>query len=464
MKNMLSNKKIVFFPLFVLMAGISCNGFTDVGLPKNQVTRDVVFRDDQLAKSAMAGVYRSLEETGFLSGSISGAQVILGAYVDELQSYAAATSDPGIFYQLAQTPVTTKINSLWTTTYSQIYNINAVVEGVDQSGQMSADVRQQLKGEALFLRAVLHLYLTLTFGDVPYVNTTAYAVNQSIAKSTADAVLSQCKADLETAATLLPETMAKGNRIYPTKMAAYAVLARLAYYRSDWQNAVRYADGVLNNPQYLMEPDLNKAFLKDSSSSIWHLLPYGAGYNTYQGNVFILKTAPPTNVALRQDFITEFEPGDKRLESWIAQIKDSQNKTYYYPFKYKQYSTSAATQEYSVVLRVEELFLIRAEARLQLGQHNAAVDDLNAIRGRAGLTSISYSSDAAAVLKTIIKERRSELFTEFGHRFFDLRHYKLLDTVMKEKKTTWQSYFNLLPLPEKELLINPNLNPQNNGY
>lgn len=464
MKNMLSNKKIVFFPLFVLMAGISCNGFTDVGLPKNQVTRDVVFRDDQLAKSAMAGVYRSLEETGFLSGSISGVQVILGAYVDELQSYAAATSDPGIFYQLAQTPVTTKINSLWTTTYSQIYNINAVVEGVDQSGQMSADVRQQLKGEALFLRAVLHLYLTLTFGDVPYVNTTAYAVNQSIAKSTADAVLSQCKADLETAATLLPETMAKGNRIYPTKMAAYAVLARLAYYQSDGDSARRYADMVLNNPQYQMETDLNKAFLKDSSSSIWQLLPYGAGYNTYQGNVFILKTAPPTNVALRQDFITEFEPGDKRLESWIAQIKDSQNKTYYYPFKYKQYSTSAATQEYSVVLRVEELFLIRAEARLQLGQHNAAVDDLNAIRGRAGLTSISYSSDAAAVLKTIIKERRSELFTEFGHRFFDLRHYKLLDTVMKEKKTTWQSYFNLLPLPEKELLINPNLNPQNNGY
>jgi hypothetical protein len=68
----------------------------------------------------MAGIYRSLEESGFLSGSSSGVQVVLGAYVDELQSYAPAASDASIFYQLSHMASTAKISSVCATTYIQI--------------------------------------------------------------------------------------------------------------------------------------------------------------------------------------------------------------------------------------------------------------------------------------------------------------------------------------------------------
>lgn len=464
MKNTIIRNIILLSILIIsLLLCKSCDEFTDVGLPKNQITRDVVFKDDQLAKAAMAGIYRSLEESGFLSGSSSGAQVIWGSYIDELQSYGAATTDASIFYQLSHTASTDKISTVWNTSYTQIYNINAVIEGVENSDQLSTAVKAQLKGEALFLRSILHLYLALTYGAVPYVTTTAYEVNQSIGKISVDEVYLKCRNDLEASLALLPETLPKGSRIYPTKMASYALLARIGYYQSDWGSAKHYCDLVINNPQYQMEV-LDKLFLKDSTSSIWQLLPYGAGYNTYQGNVFIIKTAPPSNVALRQDFISEFETGDKRFSSWVAQIKDSQNKTYYYPFKYQQYSSSATTMEYSVILRVEELYLIRAEAMLKMAQYNAAVADINAVRTRAGLNGIANTSDSAFLLNAIIKERRFELFTEFGHRFFDLRHYNLLDDVMHVKKSGWKPNFKLLPLPEKELLLNPNLNPQNNGY
>ncbi len=442
----------------------SCDDFTDVGLPKNQITREVVFKDDQLAKAAMAGIYRSMEETGLLSGSSSGLQVIIGAYIDELQAYGTTSTDASIFYQLGHMASTAKINNLWTTTYTQLYNINSVIEGVQVSDQMSSAVKQQLTGEALFLRAILHFYLVQTFGSVPYVTTTSYEVNQSIGKKTVEEIYAQCKNDLMTAVELLPETLSKGNRIYPTKMAGYALLAKIAHYESDWDNAKYFADKVINNSQYAMEQDLSKVFLKDSSSSIWQLLPYSSVYNTYQGNVFILRTAPPSNVALRDDFIAEFETGDKRRSSWVGEIKDSQNKTYYYPFKYKQYSTSASSLEYSVILRVEEMYLIRAEAMLRTAQYNSAIIDINAIRSRAGLPSIASTSDQSFLLNTIIKERRSELFTEFGQRLFDLKHYNILDSVMSAKKSEWKSHFRILPLPEKELLLNPNLNPQNNGY
>lgn len=442
----------------------SCDRFTDVGLPKNQITREVVFQDDQLAKAAMAGVYRSLEETGFLSGSSSGAQVVLGAYVDELQSYASATSDATIFYQLSHMASSTKISNLWTTTYTQIYNINSVIEGVENSENLSSEVRNKLKGEGLFLRAILHLYLTQTYGAVPYVNSTNYEVNQSIGKSTTAQVYAQCKSDLEAAIPLLPETLAAGSRVYPTKMAAYTVLARIAYYEKNWDAAIQYAQAVLSNTQYMLEPDLNKVFLKEGSGSIWQLLPFSSIYNTYQGNVFILNTAPPTNVALRQDFVDDFETGDGRKTSWIGQKKDSQNKTYYYPYKYKQYSTSTTSLEYSVVLRIEELYLIRAEAYTQKGQYDLAIADLNKIRNRAGLASLAATTDQNFLLNAVMKERRSELFTEFGHRFYDLRQHDLLDIIMPTKKTGWKPNFRLWPLPEKELLLNPNLNPQNDGY
>lgn len=234
MKNTPINNIILLHLLIIsFLICHSCDRFTDVGLPKSQITREVVFKDDQLAKSAMAGIYRSLEEQGFLSGSSSGAQVILGAYVDELQSYASAASDLTIFYQLGHLPSSTKISSLWATTYTQIYNINAVIEGVENSENLSPEVRNRLKGEGLFLRALLHLYLVQTYGSVPYVASTNYETNQVIGKSSIVQVYAQCKIDLQTANALLPETLTTGSRVYPTKMTATAVLARIGLLRKE---------------------------------------------------------------------------------------------------------------------------------------------------------------------------------------------------------------------------------------
>jgi len=465
MKNTIL-KHIILLTLLILSLLItnSCDRFTEVGLPKNQITREVVFKDDQLAKSAMAGVYRSLDEQGFLSGAPSGAQLVLAAYADELQAYGLATTDAAIFYNLSHMATTDKIKNLWTITYTQIYNINAVIEGVENSDSLSSEVKNRLKGEGHFLRALLHLYLTQTFGPVPYVTSTNYQVNQSIGKLSTSQVYAQCKTDLETAVPLLPATLAAGNRVYPTKMAAYTVLARMAYYEKNWDSALQYCNHVIADVQYKMEADLNKVFLKDSSGSIWHLLPFGATYNAYQGNVFILNTAPPTNVALRQDFIDEFETGDQRKSVWIGQKTDAQNKTYYYPYKYKQYYTSPTSLEYSVILRVEELYLIRAEAYIKKGQYDLGIADINTIRNRAGLASLANTTDQNTLINSLIQERRSELFTEFGHRFYDLKHYDLADVIMLSKKGEWRPYFKLLPLPASELLLNPNLNPQNDGY
>jgi hypothetical protein len=68
------------------------------------------------------------------------------------------------------------------------------------------------------------------------------------------------------------------------------------------------------------------------------------------------------------------------------------------------------------------------------------------------------------ILSAILHERRVEFFTELGHRFFDLKRTNHLDDALSSVKVGWNSTDSLLPLPESELTLNPNLNPQNPGY
>ena len=131
-------------------------------------------------------------------------------------------------------------------------------------------------------------------------------------------------------------------------------------------------------------------------------------------------------------------------------------------FKYKTVGNTAVSAEYSILLRLEEQYLIAAEAAAELGEWDTCNEMLNALRFRAGLEEITVSTKETA-LNAVLKERRVELFCEFGHRFYDLKRRTHLSD-LSIVKTNWQPHFSVLPLPESELLLNPNLLPQNNGY
>ena len=137
--------------------------------------------------------------------------------------------------------------------------------------------------------------------------------------------------------------------------------------------------------------------------------------------------------------------------------------TYYFPFKYKLDTNSGTSQEYSIIFRLDEQYLIRAEARVHLGKLAEAKNDINKIRQRATLTNTS-SSTPEELSQAVLQERRVELFTEFGHRWFDLKRTGKAGTVLSVIKPAWKDRDNLLPLPASELLANSHLLPQNQGY
>jgi len=68
------------------------------------------------------------------------------------------------------------------------------------------------------------------------------------------------------------------------------------------------------------------------------------------------------------------------------------------------------------------------------------------------------------MLLAIEKERKLELFSEWGHRWFDIKRTGRASEILSPLKSSWNPEDQLFPIPEKELGADTNLGPQNAGY
>ena len=110
-----------------------------------------------------------------------------------------------------------------------------------------------------------------------------------------------------------------------------------------------------------------------------------------------------------------------------------------------------------------ELYLIAGESHIRTGNINEGLEYINSIRERAGLIAIETTNQNEAI-SAMMQERRIEFFTEQGHRFFDLKRTERANAVLSPIKPDWNATDIRLPIPELELVVNPNLRPQNDGY
>lgn len=440
---------------------ISCDSFVEVELPKSQLTKTAVFTDYTTANAAMSDIFSKIRDKGVLTGTQFGVTNYLGNYADELTFYGSPTNSTLPFYNNTVLPSNSTVTLFWNNSYNQIYAANAVLEGLQESS-LSTQEKAQLQGEALFVRGLLHFYLLQLFGDVPYITSTDYKANSITSRMPEQEVYKNIINDLSTSASLLSATYSGTERVRPNAFAVKAMIARLYLYREDWENASKIATEIINNNSlYVFEDNPDKVFLKGSTETIWQFMPSVAGKNTDEGVLFTFVSGPPSLIALSPSLINSFALNDLRKTRWTTAITNASG-TWYHASKYKESKVSAASKEYSIVLRLTEQYLIRAEARAQLKNYNGAKEDLNKIRKRAGLNDITANTKEE-ILDVIIDERRKELFTEYGHRFFDLKRTDKLDAVLSPIKPGWNTTDRLLPIPESEFIVNPNLGSQNPG-
>ncbi len=444
--------KYLFFTSSILF--ISCSEFLQIDPPKTSLVTKNVFGDDETATSAILGIYQSMAGIGYAGGSVNSITALAGLSADELDSYNANTRE---FYDNQVSSGSSILRSLYATPYLHILSANTILEGTSSSRSLSPSIKSQLEGEAYFIRAFAYFNLVNLFGSVPLQLTTDYRINRQTPLSDPEKIYLQIISDLKEAELLLTDSYPTVERVRPNLATVQAFLARVYLYQMDWVNAEKYAGLVIGKSTMYDLPSLETAFLKDSKEAIWQLFPT-AGANTREGNLFIL-TAIPTNVALNGDFATNgFEAGDKRKDEWIRTFSNTTG-NWYYPFKYKVKSSSTVS-EYSIVFRLAEQYLIRAEARANQNNLDGAINDLDRIRSRAGLLLLNdvhpYITQQE-LLAAVQNERRAELFCEWGHRWYDLKRTGKAGLVLKPVKPDWQDTDIYYPLPDDEVIRNPNI-------
>ena len=445
----------------------SCEDFVNVSPPNDQLATPTVYTDNVTATAALLNVYAGLMAESWCIGS-GGLTIFPGLSADELINESTST-DWDQFYSNSLNEKNSDLEKkIWTNGYQQIYAANSVIEGLTRSAELSSDLKTTLLGEAKFMRAFIHFYLTNLFGDIPLVTTTDYRINSKIPRTSQSEIYSQIIKDLIDSENLLgteyldAENSSTHERVRPNKYVVQAFLARVFLYQKDWSKAEDYATKVINiNPLYTLEKNPDNVFLKESTEAIWQLKPSNPVISTYEGSNFILDTTP-SYASLQKDLVNQFNQEDER-KKWVDSIKVGTT-TYYYPTKYKTKQTSTAYEhtEYYMMIRLAEIYFIRSEARAQLNNLIGSQEDLNIIRTRANLSPIS-NSEQETILEYIQIERRIELFTELGHRWFDLKRWNMANSVIAEKSKNWSPTDALYPIPYIQIQNDPSVK-QNPGY
>ena len=445
----------------------SCNKLVETSPPTARVDASTVYGSDSNAETAMEGVYLTMMNNP--RGPFNGNWSVLPALsADDIKFAQSPAPAEDSFYLNRLTAGNILNGPQYTGCYRLIYAVNSILDGLSGPNGISPQKNAELRGEAKFLRAFIYFYLVDLYGDVPLVVSTLYSATAVQPRAPADAVWQQLIADLQDAQRLLPVAYPGDDRTRPDQAVATALLARVYLYRGQWAQAADAAGQLIGDGRYRLEQDMSRVFLNGSQEAIWQLKPvYSQPQReggpvrvaTAEGTLFQPKkdsTAP--GYVLTDSLVRSFEAGDMRVVSWTKKLV-LRGKTYIYPSKYRQTVWTGVNQEYGTVIRLAEMYLIRAEATARAGDMTGAAADLNLVRQRAGLGPVDAGAD---LLDAIMRERRAELFSEWGHRWMDLKRTDKADLALGGK-AGWKATDVLYPIPASELLANPNLT-QNNGY
>lgn len=442
------------FIFFLVSIGVqSCKKLIHVDFPKNQITTGTIFKTEQNAIAVLSSVYYSLSTR--VPGNISS---LVNLYSDELNTTA---SDLSVMeFSQGYVSVTNLGNSnIWNSFYAVIYECNSILENIDASPGINITVQNQIKGEAFFIRSLCYFYLVNLYNEVPLLITTNVNITANQPKSPVTQIHSQIISDLILAKSLVSENNHNEGKVRANKHAVSALLARIYLYQKKWALAEDEASLVLESGAFGLVPSLSGVFIKNSKETILELWNK-TGYSIV-GPLFIPTPSSVPLFTVSESLLDGFESGDERKNLWIGNV-DNASGLFYFPYKYKNRSVPAGNrEEYTVILRLAEQYLIRAEARAQLNKLDDAQQDLNSIRTRAGLPALELN-DKEDILTAIEKERRVELFGEWAHRFFDLKRYGHVN-LLGSIKPAWKLTSEFLPLPQYEISNNSRL-IQNPGY
>lgn len=460
--------KISFLLIFIVASG--CDVLNQD--PQTAISEDNAIRDQKSAEAALNGLYSQLQSGDYYGDNI---QIITSVTSDISQS--VGTWD---FYREMDTFVTVPGNlenrNLWIAAYSTINHANNIIKNVPDLEGTSQEVKDQILGEAYFIRALAYFDLTRTFGGVPgeagsmgvpLVTEPSREISESSFPSRAsiEESYAQVRSDLQEAESLLSGF---SNPNFASEPAAKALLSRMHLYLQNYDLAEQYATEVIDNYNFSLVEDFKSIFIDENTSEAIFELAFNTTDNSsIRSWYFPSSEGGRGDIALHDEYaeMVLARSDDERSEL----IAFDNNVGVYYPTKYQKSGDDDNIQ----VLRLAEMYLNRAEARAQQTpvDLSGALSDLNEIRSRADLqdTTGTGVDSQEEVLRAIEKERGIEFIQE-SQRWYDLvRNGRAMDVLSNIDRTNGEPVSltdpgrMVFPIPSRDIDANENLT-QNEAY
>jgi starch-binding outer membrane protein, SusD/RagB family len=453
----------------------ACQDRLDI-VPLQSLAADQALKTEGDLVGTLIGAYDGLQDTDSYGGDI--------LLLSDIWANRYYLRFRGTFTGLSQIALVTTssnlipednpwVRDIWGNAYRTINICNIVLANLNLS-EGTLRPTANVEGEALFIRGSLYFELARLYGRtwmdgnpnqnlaVPLVLTPSPFTESELtdadypARATVAAVYAQAKSDLTRAAELLPLE----NQHYATRGAALAQLSRIALMQGDYEAARDASNEVISSEVYSLNSNFSNLF--------YNFINFGGvapdeyvfymrmtqqdgtnGLNTYYGQTVssIPGTAGRGDLDVQTPFVNLHEEGDVRGEFFIITNRRLTQK------HIDRYG-------HVPVIRLAEMYLTRAEANFRLGTSlgDTPLNDVNTIRRRAGLDDL-----ASVTLDDILHERTIELAFE-GQRLHDIK--RTMGTTAGTNNSNgpaWDSPRLILPIPQRERDVNPNLEP-NEGY
>lgn len=453
MKNI--TNKICY--LIIIGLSLSCNDFLELS-PVTEISSANFWQTQDDAEAGIIGCYDALQPDSYYGFDMY-------TYGDVRSDNSFAGGDnPNNFAidNFTENSTNANITRTWRQLYFAIGRTNIVlnrVAGMD-ANLFDEGRKDQILGEAHFLRALHYFNLVRLWGSVPLVLTETTSLDEGnikVSKADVDVIYNQIIDDFELAQELLPVQAPVGGRL--SKGAAEAFLAKVALTRSNYDDVITWTEAVMERGYQLLETydHLFDQEHKNNSETIFSVQYIGAA----EGNVFPELVLPTPEASFEfikfntptPNSIAQFETSDVRAATSFVERGGTN-----YLFKWRN-GEAFASADHNVIMRYADVLLMRAEALNQENRTAEAIALLDQIRDRAGLAPYEGAQSIQAVDAAIFQERRVELMYE-GHRWFDLKRKGFQvasDAISTAKGITFTEGQMQFPIPQEEIDRNNNL-------
>ena len=462
--------------LIAMLVLTSCEDQLDIS-SEDDVSPEVALNNQTTVNGLVVGLYSQAQA----ADAFNGTPQVLSEWWADNSDFKGSFPTFRAVEDYTAVSTNTSINAIWVQNLDVIEACNFVLNrlpSADVDG-LSDDLRSQYLAEASFLRALTMFNMSVYFGQ-PYQFSQGSSLSIPIILDTFDGsdlepftqprntlneVYAQIQSDLTIAINGLPASYATNadTRSRATSGAAMALMARLDLYRENYASAAQLATDVLNSDLYELAGDYSfyNGLTSEDVFTIINTPQDSQNSNEGYGGLTNPQPEGRGDAPFSQNLIDAYneEPDDLRFSSLTQMGQDAAQVNSVFSTKFDDGVNNA---DNAPIIRVTEMYLIRAEANFKNGTSIGAtpLNDINILRDRAGLSPV-----AVVDIDRILIERRKELAFEGGHRRIDLlRNERGLRVGLgNESAGAFGADRTIFPIPQNSIDLVPALE-QNPGY